>query len=129
MGVTGVKIELDRPRTLRFDHNALADLDAELIRSLGKSMFSIFMDLKEEEDVPYELVGFAGTRLLLWSGLKGEDTRLTVSAAGNLIGEYKDGLDGLMPIIWKALTDSGALGDLIGKPDPTKPPVQKMPTA
>ena len=131
MGAEAVSIQLDRPRKLRYDHNALADLDMALIRDFGKSLFAIFNSVDEETGVPFELAGFAGTRLLLWAGLKWEDPRLTVTGAGSLIGEFKGGLEGLMVLIWQTLVDCGVLGDISAKtenPPKAATALEKTPT-
>lgn len=66
-----ILVELDKPRRLRFDHNALSDadqaLDHKLIHILNGS--PIVLDT---------------LRTLLWAGLKHEDPLMTVEKAGTL---------------------------------------------
>lgn len=64
----------DRPRTLRYDVNALADVEP-LIGG------SIFMVLSQESNV----IRFSVLRALLWAGLKHEDAGLTLNQVGVLM--------------------------------------------
>lgn len=72
--INSVAIELDKPRRLRFDVNALADLEEHLGVGIGKVM---------EQEANFRLL-----RALLWAGLKWEERGLTVERAGSLIQNY-----------------------------------------
>ena len=96
----GIDIELDKPRKLRYDFNAVADLEDKGGLGIG-AMFT------------EERIGFSSIRLLLWGGLKWEDKGLTLDRAGNMIQAYIEGgndLADLMTKITEALTLSGILG-------------------
>lgn len=68
-----VEIELDKPRRLRFDINALADAE----EALGGSLASLG-----------EQMGIRPLRALIWAGLKWEDPQLSIRQAGDLIQQY-----------------------------------------
>jgi len=88
---------LDRPRNIRFDVNALADLEEKL----GIGPAQIFSE---------ERTGYATIRGLLWAGIKWEDKRITVDRAGELLQTFleKGGeLEKLMMPLAEALTNSG----------------------
>lgn len=72
--INSVAIELDKPRRLRFDVNALADLEEHLGVGIGKVM---------EQEANFRLL-----RALLWAGLKWEERGLTVERAGSLLQGY-----------------------------------------
>jgi hypothetical protein len=65
----------DRPRRLKFDINAIADIERETKTGI--------MSLLQ-----YERLGFDSIRVLLWGGLKHEDRNLTIEKVGNLIQNY-----------------------------------------
>lgn len=93
-------LELDRPRRLRFDFNALADAE----EALGKGLAVVLSG---------DMVGFRTLRALLWAGLKWEDRGLTIERMGQLIQKFIEGagtLEALGDAIGKALELSGALG-------------------
>jgi hypothetical protein len=68
-----VAIELDKARNLKFDFNAICELED----ALGKPV----TQLKEEN------VGFRELRAMLWAGLLHESPDLTVEEAGALVSE------------------------------------------
>ena len=98
-----VTIELDRPRRLRFDVNALADAEERLGMGLGKIM--------QQE------ASFALLRTLLWAGLKWEDRRLTTpEAAGTLLQQYLVGggdLEVVATRIMEAILASGLFSERV----------------
>lgn len=71
-----VLVTLDKERHLRFDINSLADLEQVQGRTLG--------------DIMVGGIGLDVTRALLWAGLKHEDSRLTVRAAGDLLQSFHE---------------------------------------
>lgn len=96
----GVDIELDKPRKLRYDFNAVADLEDKGGLGIG-AMFT------------EERIGFSSIRLLLWAGLKWQDKGLTLDRVGNMIQAYIEignDLSDLMTKITEALALSGILG-------------------
>lgn len=66
-----ILIELDRPRHLKYDWNALSDAD----QKLDHHLFELIKDGK---------ILFDTARVLLWAGLKHEDPTLTIEKAGTL---------------------------------------------
>lgn len=96
MGARTVEIQLDRPRRLKFDWNALADFE-DAGGDFNKAAIS----------------GFKTLRLLLWAGLKWNDPVMTKAVAGDLIQQYveQDGqtIATLGDIVKKALVDSGVI--------------------
>jgi hypothetical protein len=70
-----VRIELDRPRQLRYDVNAVAAVEDEL----GLGLVAL---------VKPDRIGYQVLRVLLWGGLRHEDATLTVDDAGDLVQSY-----------------------------------------
>ena len=66
-----INIELDKPRRLRFDINAIADAEEELGTGIGKAL--------------QMRAGIREIRALLWAGLKWEERGLTLSRAGSIL--------------------------------------------
>jgi len=88
---------LDRPRNLRFDVNALADLEERAKAGIG----TIFSE---------ERAGFNSVRLALWAGLKHEERTLNPDRVGELIGEFLTGggdLQEIMSVVTDAINASG----------------------
>lgn len=83
-----VPIELDRPRRLRFDVNALADLEIALG---GQSLSEVFSGEMR----------IATIRALLWAGLRHEDRGITIERAGALLQ--------------KSIDDGKTMADLLGR--------------
>lgn len=76
MPIRSVAFDLfDRPRNLRFDVNALADLEDRAKAGIAQ-LFS------------EERIGLNALRLMLWAGLKHEDRTLTVERVGDMLSEY-----------------------------------------
>ena len=74
---------LDKPRSLRFDVNAMSDAE-ELLQN---SVFSVLSD-------PNALLQFRVQRILWWAGLKHEDPTMTLVKAGLLLQQaIEDGAD------------------------------------
>jgi len=69
-----VLIELDKPRQLRLEANAIADAEEKLGMGFGKIM-------KAE-------LSIALVRVMLWAGLKWQDRALTLEKVGNLINNF-----------------------------------------
>lgn len=95
----------DKERWLRFDLNALADFEQEVGMGLPQLMGSKAI--------------FAGTRALLWAGLKWQERGLTIQKAGELIQAFieKDGrLDDVLAACIEAATKQGALGRVDEEP-------------
>ena len=71
------EIELaGKNRRIKFDYNALADLEKEA----GAGIAKLFTDEAN--------IGFNTIRLLVWSGLKHEERGLTLNRAGLMIEQY-----------------------------------------
>lgn len=75
-----VTIELDKPRKLRYDTNALAELEDVFGKPLG--------ELFQDQDV-VKLAGVKTLRALFWAGLLHEQPDLTIKQAGELM-DYSD---------------------------------------
>ncbi len=96
-----IEIELDKPREIRFDFNAIADVELETGMGIG----SLFSETN---------IGFNTFRVLLWAGLKHEDRSITKAKAGELIGNYlKNGgsWTELGDKIFEAIEASGIMGN------------------
>src|SRR5690606_12461338 len=94
-----VPVELDKPRRLRFDVNALADVED----AMGVGIGAIFQ----------QQVGIRMIRTLLWAGLKWEDPGLTQQRAGLLLQKYLEqggDLGALVDKLLEALKASGLVG-------------------
>jgi hypothetical protein len=65
----------DRPRKLKFDINAIADIEREARTGIA--------NLLTEDRIGFDMV-----RTLLWGGLKWEDSKLTIRGVGDMIQEY-----------------------------------------
>jgi len=97
----GVEIELDKLRKLRYDFNAIADLE-------DKSGFGISKFLSEEK------AGMSTIRMLTWAGLKWQDKGLTIERTGSIIQRFIENggtLDTISNFIGVALKMSGVLGE------------------
>ena len=71
-----VEIEIGgETRKLKYDYNAVADIEGKI----GTSLAVAFSDDK---------IGFNTLRHLLWGGLKWKNRTITPEAAGMMIGEY-----------------------------------------
>src|SRR5687768_11197914 len=66
--------EYNRPRSLKYDVNALADFEQET--GMG---FALMMNQR---------ASFGATRAMLWAGLKHEDRALTIEDVGDLLSDY-----------------------------------------
>ena len=73
MAIGSVDITFDKPRKIRFDLNALVEVEA----IAGKSLTALLGDLS-----------LTTLRDLTWAGLKHEDRRLTRERAGQLLQGY-----------------------------------------
>lgn len=95
-------ITFDKPRRVRFNHNALADI--EDAAQVG------IMDL-----LSVQKRNFSGIRLLTWAGLKyGGDRGITPERAGDLVDAYVENgkpLDALLDELLAALKDAGLFKD------------------
>lgn len=69
-----ILIELDRPRQLRLECNAIADAEEKLGMGLGRI-------IKEE-------MSFALLRVMFWAGLKWQDRSLTPEKIGQIMNNY-----------------------------------------
>lgn len=90
----------DRARKLRFDVNALCDLEA----TLGQSVGAAFTDGK---------AGISTLRALLWAGLKWEEPSLTEKKVGEFLQTYLENggtVDQIADVVGKAMIDSGIVG-------------------
>lgn len=92
MATRFVVIELDRPRRLRFDANALADLEGVMGMGLGRMMAD-------------DQMGIRTLRAMLWAGLKWEDRGLTLERAGRLIMQYVE-QGGSLPVLGVKMKDA-----------------------
>lgn len=96
-----VSVELDKPRKLRFDINALSDAE----EALGVGIGAILQ----------QNLGIRTIRALLWAGLKWQDHGLTLQRAGTLLQKYiedRGDLSVLEEKLVEALMGSGLFGEL-----------------
>ena len=99
--ITGLKKDEKDVARIRFDHNALADLEERCGMGLSELM--------------QKQMTIAATRLLLCYGLRHEDRGITTDRAGQMIQRYlergPEGGGGTLPILfeqlWKAIQLSG----------------------
>ncbi len=99
-----------KPRHLRYDINAIADVERET-----KSGFMTIMS--------QERIGFDTIRIMLWAGLKWEDPSLTVSKVGDHLQKYitinkanmVTAISVFSDVIVEALKISGLLEDSDGE--------------
>lgn len=105
-----IDIDLDKPRKLLFDFNALANLEEVLKRSMLEPGALVMRSAGE-------------IRAFLWATLKGDDPTITIEQAGALINA------GNMQTVWDALNAAQAAH--LPEPeapkedapaDPTQPP-------
>jgi hypothetical protein len=101
----GIRIELDKPRRLRFDLSALADVEERL----GVESIEQFFD---------QPLNFRTIRTILWAGLVHEDPSLTEKEVGRWVDG--DNYQAVYKATIEALTDAFPTGN--GPPDPTTPP-------
>ena len=102
-----VLIDLDKPRKLRYRHNDLADLEVVSGKGLGELMSG---------------QSFHGVRLLLQFGLRWQDSKMTLTKAGDCAQAWLDkglGLDALIDKILDALRVSGFIKDAPGSENET----------
>lgn len=89
----------DEVKLIRFDFNALADLEEHF----GKGINAIMQE---------ENIGFRTIRALYWAGLKWKERGLTIERAGKLIeSKLEDGVSvqELMEPVVRALRSSGLM--------------------
>ena len=88
-------------KKLRFDFNALADLETQV----GMGVAKLFSE---------DMIGFQTLRLLFWAGLRHENSRLTLNGAGDILKQMIDEgytFNDLSDLISKALQASGLFGE------------------
>lgn len=102
----GVLIELDRPRHLRYDLSALADLEEKL----GVDSIQQFFD---------QPLNFRAIRTMVWAGLVHEDDTLTESQVGRWIdgSNYQRVYEATIKALLSAFPSGNG-----GGPGPTMPP-------
>lgn len=83
-----VIIELDRPRKLRYTFNSLVLAEEVLGKPIAVGML---------------VAGMKELRILLWAGLKEEDSNLTLEQVGNLIDESPLGFEEITSKVVEAL--------------------------
>lgn len=70
----------DKPRLMRFDFNAIGDLEITTGKSIGQLLPS-----KGKEE---EWLAISSIRAWIWAGLKWQDRAMTIPTAGELIEQY-----------------------------------------
>lgn len=94
-------LTLDKERMMKFDFNALADVEDKLGAGVGE----IFSE---------ERMGFSTIRVMFWAGLKWKDKGLTVARTGAILQKCLDEgmeLEELADHLSKALIASGYLSE------------------
>ncbi len=109
----------DKPRNIRFDVNAISDLEELLGMGVGEIVGNP------------KVSGFRTVRGLVWAGLKHEDPTLTPQKAGDLMQDFMErtgkGIDVIASTVSKAILESGAF-DTKKKADPqTGEPAEPLP--
>ena len=97
----GVNIQLDKKRTLRFDFNALSDIEEQ-------AGYRGILYLISERSI-----GFNTLRLMVWGGLRWQDEELTIKQAGEILQKYMEDEGDMQRLgdnIREALIESGLLG-------------------
>jgi O-phosphoseryl-tRNA(Cys) synthetase len=98
----------DKEKQLRFDFNAMADLE----QHFGKGIAGIFNE---------EQIGFNTIRCFYWAGMKWKDRGLTVERTGKMLMKKVDedgsDIEELMKPILEALQASGLMGDMNAEED------------
>lgn len=103
-----VLVALDRERHLRFDVNAVCDLETALGFSLGE----LFGPGR---------AGLTVIRAAMWAGLKHEDASLSIAGAGNLLQGYLD-RGGSFAQVGEWIREALALAGFGGNADDAKAP-------
>lgn len=107
-----LNIEIDRTRRLRFDHNAMADVEVQMALGI--------------QELLSRNMSFAFLRVMMWSTAKWEDVRLTIEGAGDLVEKYcspkEQGgcghdVDELADLMIDACRQAGVLKALVKDPD------------
>jgi hypothetical protein len=93
----GVKIELDKPRTLRYDFNAMIDID-EKYEGIENALAELGAD--EPGRVGRAL---KATRYLIYIGLKHEDSDLTEEKVGHLLAYSMGAMTEISASIMRAM--------------------------
>ncbi len=93
--IEGVKILLDKERTLRFDFNACVAYE----RETGQSISAL-------KDNP----GFTSIRALIWAGLLHEEPKLTIERAGAMLdlADLEVYSEAIAEAMTRAFTKSGS---------------------
>jgi hypothetical protein len=87
-------IEIDKMRRLRYDFNAIADMEA----ATGKTMTQLLIALYNSS--------FYAARAVMWTGLKHEDESLTILQTGELASCWMEKSGGNMGDLIKVLIDA-----------------------
>jgi len=91
----------DGVANLRYDINALANIERELDKPIGE----VFGEIQETGDVRLDVI-----RVLLWAGAKRFNRRMTPDLAGRVIQEYIEDhgdLEEMGTVIMEAVKKSG----------------------
>jgi len=89
-----VAVTVDRERHLRYDWNAIAEIEAHF----GDVSFeTLYADVRG--------VGLNKLRVLVWGGLRWEDPTLTISKTGEILSQYLDD-GGDLEILFEKVTDA-----------------------
>lgn len=100
-----VDLTLDKPRSLRYDLNALADVET----LLGKPFGVVVGEMRA--------LGVVSLRALLWAGLRHEDRRLTVERAGALIQGYLEQDGNLLEQLYAKIDEALVKSKVFGTPE------------
>jgi len=115
MGVYAVTMELGgRTRRIRFDMNALSDLEG----ALGKSVADILGGDGRS-------LGFSAIRALVWAGLRHEDRGLTLERVGTMIQQSIEGgmtLAGVLEKVSEAIAACGVFASEKASDTASDPP-------
>lgn len=101
-----IPIELDKPRTLNFDIEALRDLEAVMN---GRPLRLILQDILQ--------YGVNATVSALWAGLKHEDRTLNLKLVGKIYETYLKSPKGDRLTVTNALDEALGETGLFGKPE------------
>ncbi|HYG59075.1 MAG TPA: hypothetical protein VD902_13525 [Symbiobacteriaceae bacterium] len=90
-------IDLDKTRTLRFEHRFLREAEALALKETGQGITALLQS---------QAVFFA-VPLLLWAGLRHEEPTLSRQKAETLMAEHAGGFEAATMTVLEAFSESG----------------------
>jgi len=105
-----VRIELDKPRAIKLDLNAMASFEDIMDMSIPYLLLQVQRAAMQDPIEATRVIGFRHVRALLWAGLLHEEPNLTLREAGNLVEKAPGGtaMDRMMYVQNKVMEAFGA---------------------